>query len=138
MHNYTVALRIEGLQVDTAAITKELGMAPTLTREVGGWRSPTTVWDKALWALDVYPESGTISQWTSLEAGIVALLKVFTPHAKTLHKYGRQHDVYLWCGHFSSSFCGGPEFSAKLLRSLGKFGVRLYLDTYLSSEDAKT
>jgi Domain of unknown function (DUF4279) len=138
VHNYTVALRIEGLQVNTAAITKELGMAPTLTREVGGWRSPTTVWDKALWALDVYPESGAISQWGSLEAGIVALLKVFSPHAKTLQKYGQRHDVYLWCGHFSSGFCGGPEFSAGLLKSLGEFGVRLYLDTYLSSDDAET
>jgi hypothetical protein len=38
----------------------------------------------------------------------------------------------LWCGHFSSSFGGGPTLSPQILRVLADFGVELILDTYVS------
>jgi hypothetical protein len=131
MHEYTVALRISGPTLDTARITRELGMAPTLTRQVGERRDSKTVWEKAMWALDVYPDDGG-NQWQSLEDGLAALFRVLSGHAKELHEYARLYEMCLWCGHFSSSFCGGPELSPGILKALGEFGVPLYLDTYLS------
>jgi len=49
--------------------------------------------------------------------------------------YSQHHDVYLWVGHFSSSFDGGPWLSAEILRALGDFGVAVRFGTYFSNED---
>ncbi len=40
-----------------------------------------------------------------------------------------------WCGHFQSSFDGGPTLTPTLLRDLASFEIPLYLDNYFS-EDA--
>jgi hypothetical protein len=56
MHTYTVSLRIESRELDTAQITKELTISPTQTRAVGERRDARTVWDKALWEFQVVPE----------------------------------------------------------------------------------
>jgi hypothetical protein len=132
MHTYTVSLRISSTALDVAQVTKELGLAPTQTRTVGERRSADTVWDKALWELEVFPKGR--SEWDSLESGIAALLKILVPHAKALQEYGKEHDVFIWCGHFSSSFSGGPLLSAEILKALGDFGVPLWLDAFSSSK----
>jgi hypothetical protein len=110
----------------------ELGLAPTQTRTVGEHRSADTVWDKALWELEVFPKDR--SDWDSLEAGLATLLRVFAPHTRALQEYNKKHDVFIWCGHFSSSFDGGPRLSAEILRALGDFGVPLWLDTHSSNK----
>ena len=130
MHTYTVSLRISSPALDVTQVTKELTLAPTQTRQVGERKSADTVWDKALWELEVFPKRR--SDWDSLEVGLDALLKIFVPRAKALHDFGKKHDVFIWCGHFSSSFDGGPHLSAQILKALGDFGVPLRLDTYLS------
>jgi len=128
MHTYTVSLRIEAPGLDVTRVTKELGLTPTQTRTVGERRSATTVWDKALWELEVFPVGR--SDWDSLEKGLAALLQIFVAHTGLLHGYAKNHDVYIWCGHFSSSFAGGPHLSAEILKGLGDFGAPLRLETY--------
>jgi hypothetical protein len=130
MHTYTVALRIQSRDLDPAQITRELGLTPTQTRAVGGHRSADKVWDKALWELEVFPQDD--SHWGSLETGLASLLMILAHHKKQLQEYGRKHEVFIWCGHFSSSFDGGPCLSAEILRALGDFGFPLWLDTYFS------
>jgi Domain of unknown function (DUF4279) len=132
MHTYTISLRIESRALDTAQTTRELALSPTQTRAVGERRSADTVWDKALWELEVVPEGR--SDWDSLETGLAVLLKIFMPHKKALQEYSKKHDVFIWCGQFSSSFDGGPHLSAEILRGLGDFGVPLWLDTYPSNK----
>src|SRR5260221_1928259 len=132
MHTYTVSLRIESRELDTAQITKELTRSPTQTRAVGEQRDARTVWDKALWEFQVVPEGR--SNWDSLEIGLATLLSVFSSRTKTLQEYGKNHDVYIWCGHFSSSFAGGPHLSAEIPKKLGEFGIPLWLDTNSSPE----
>jgi len=132
MHNYTVSLRISSAALDAAQVTKELNLAPTQTREVRERKTADTVWDKALWELEVFPK-GRIG-WDSLEAGLAALLKICVPQTKTLHEYSKKHDIFIWCGHFSSSFDGGPHLSPKILKALGDFGVPLSIDTYFSNK----
>jgi hypothetical protein len=128
MHTYTISLRISSLTLDVAQVTKELNLAPTQTRHVGARKSANAVWDKALWELEVLPEGR--SDWDSLEAGLAVLLNTFVPRANTLHEYSRKHDVFIWCGHLSSSLDGGPHLSAQILKSLGDFGVPRWFDTY--------
>lgn len=130
MHTYTVSLRIESRELDTAQITRELTRSPTQTRAVGERRDAKTVWDKALWEFQVVPEGRP--DWDLLENGLAALVGVFSSQAKALHEYGKKHDVYIWCGHFSSSFAGGPHLSAEILKKLGDFGIPLWRDTYSS------
>jgi hypothetical protein len=132
MHNYTVSLRISSAALDAAQATRELGLAPTQTRKVGDRKSADEVWDKALWELEVFPKGRT--DWDSLEAGLIALLKIFAPQTKAIQEYGKKHDVFIWCGHFSSSFDGGPRLSAEILRALGEFGVPLWFDAYSSNK----
>jgi hypothetical protein len=132
MHTYTVSLRIQSRALDVAQIKRELGLAPTQTRAVGERRSAHTVWDEALWELEAFPEGR--SDWDSLEAGLAALLKISVPHANVLQEYRKKYDVFIWCGHFSSSFDGGPHLSAEILKALGDFGVPLWLDTHFCNE----
>ena len=132
MHKYAVSLRISSAALDVAQVTSELGLAPTQTRKVGERKSAGAVWDKALWELEVFPEGR--SDWGSLEAGLAALLKIFVPLTKALQEYSKKHDVFIWCGHFSSSFDGGPHLSAEILKALGAFGVPLWFDAYSSDK----
>jgi hypothetical protein len=130
MHSYTVSLRISSATLDVAWVTRELGLAPTQTRKVGEHRSADEVWDEALWELEVFPKGR--SDWDSLEEGLAALLKIFAPQTTALQEYSKKHDVFIWCGHFSSSFDGGPHLSGEILRALGEFGVPVWFDTYSS------
>ena len=135
MPSYTVSLRISSRTLDTAQITRELGLVPTQTRAAGERRSEHTVWDEAMWEFEVFPEGR--HDWDSLESGLVALLKTFIPHTKTLQEYRDRYDVFVWCGQFSEGpggFGGGPTLSAQVLKSLGNFGMRLELKAYLSDQ----
>jgi hypothetical protein len=132
MHKYTVSLRISSAALDVGQVTEKIGLAPTQTRNVGERKSAEAVWDKALWELEVFP--GGRSDWDSLEAGLAALLKIVVPHTKALAEYSKKHEVFIWCGHFSSSFDGGPQLSAEILRALGGFGVPLRFDSYPSNK----
>jgi hypothetical protein len=128
MHTYTVSLRISSAELDVAQVTKELGLAPTQTRMVGERKSADEVWDKALWELEVFPKGRT--DWDSLEVGLATLLKIVLPQQKAIEEYSKNHDVFIWCGHFTSSFDGGPYLSAEILRALGEFGAPLWFDAY--------
>jgi hypothetical protein len=74
------------------------------------------------------------SDWDSLEIGLATLLDIFSSRTKALQEYSKNHDVYIWCGLFSSNFAGGPHLSAEILKRLGGFGMSLWLDTYSSKE----
>lgn len=135
MHEYSVALRVSGVKLDPAEITTRLSLLPTQIRIAGQPRpGGKSIWDESMWEYEVWPESRT--PWSSLEEGLTAILAVFQPHAEVLRQYQKRFHVFLWCGHFSSGFGGGPTFSSSLLKQLGDFGVELCLETY-SSDDSK-
>lgn len=128
MHEYTVEFRVEGPKVEPARITAEIGLEPSRVREVGsqGKDSKTRT---AIWS---YEGSGDIREWKTLEEGLLHVLQDLRPKKKLIGTYSRKFDVYWWCGHFQSSFDGGPTFSRELLNDLAKFGVPLILNNYFS------
>jgi hypothetical protein len=137
MTRYTVSLRIAARTLDTDQVTRELSLAPTQTRAVGERRNTDSVWDEALWELEVFPEGRR--DWDSLESGLETLLDVFTPSAKIIQEYFDKYDVLIWCGQFSNGlagFAGGPKLSAEILRDLGDFGIPLVLQTYFSDQSS--
>lgn len=92
MHSYTVSLRIESAELDTSRVTEELGITPWQTRFAGQYRSPKSVWEKALWEFDVQPEQSDVAtenwphwpQWKSLE-------KAFEKTALNFHSLCEMH-----------------------------------------------
>ena len=133
MHEYTVALRISSSKLNPPEVTDALRLTPTQVRIAGQPRpGGKSVWDESMWEYEVFP-SGQAA-WSSLEEGLTTLLDTLHSIRKPLERYLRDSlrdfHVSLWCGHFSSSFDGGPTFSPTLLKQLGDFGVELWLDSY--------
>ena len=137
MHSYLVSLRISGEALDPSQITTDLGLEPTQVRYKGQRRGPNSIWEEALWEYEAQPTNGA-RDWRSLEDGSQVLLSVFDSRQRSLREYQQKFKVFLFCGHFTSSFDGGPTFSPALLERLGEFEVELYLDTYCCYEPSAT
>jgi hypothetical protein len=82
-----------------------------------------------MWEYEVRP-GGDKAFWESLEDGLRTVISAFASRQRELQSYQERYKVFLWCGHFSSSFDGGPTLSPQILRALGDFGVELVLNTY--------
>ena len=131
MHEYTVELRISSPELVPSSVTETLGLEPSLTREVGERRSENSVWEEALWAYNGSSAAESLC-WSSLEEGLTFVLNRLEPLQSLIDTYKQKHDLVWWCGHFQSSFDGGPTFSAKLMRRLADFGVELFVDNYFT------
>jgi hypothetical protein len=134
MPTYTISVRIESPNLDVAQVTNELGIQPTQTRHRGDRRSESTVWKNALWEFEVFQHNR--SEWESLEAGLIELLKVLTPRVQLLRKYQESNDVNLWCGVFCSGFSSGPRLSAEVLGKLSALGTPISLAIYPSTTES--
>ncbi len=128
MHRYTVELRIVGTDLDPEQVTNDLGILATRIRRKGEPRSKTSKWAESTWAFEVLPPGQ--DDWSSLEDGLNALLGVAFPIRSRLGQYSATNRIFLWCGHFTSSFDGGPVLTPKLLKSLADMGVELILETH--------
>jgi hypothetical protein len=73
-------------------------------------------------------------EWDSLEEGILYILKDLSPKRELIWSAFGKFNMYWWCGHFQSSFDGGPTLSSELLRKLADFGAKLFLDNYFSKD----
>ncbi len=138
MHSYTVELRIfsEKDEFDINAISKSLGITANNTRKRGEPKTATStrVFAESMWGYSVYPEN-SYEDWDSLEEGLESLLNIFLPLKDKVGEYLTKYQVLIWCGHFTSSFDGGPTFSPNLLNKLGELGVELFIDTYCCKEE---
>jgi hypothetical protein len=133
MHKYTVQFRIEGRLLVPSDVTKNLGLNPCQVRLANEQSKRRK---KALWAYDgSVVDSAQCKEWDSLEDGLVSVLgDLALVRDRIMTDYG-QFDMCWWCGHFQSSFDGGPKFSVSLLEELAKFGVPLYLDNYFFEDE---
>jgi uncharacterized protein DUF4279 len=126
-HRYTVELRVYGPHLDPDAVTRESGLKPSSTRLAGSRWGERTHTD-SVWAFD----GNGPYDWESLEEGLAFVLDRLGTSQKLFAKYGADHGVIWWCGHFQSRFDGGPVLSAGLLERLGAFGAELFIDNYFS------
>ena len=136
MHEYTVELRITGAELVPATITQALGLEPSLVRQVGERRSEEKAWHQAVWAYNGF-SADTPKSWVSLEDGLTFLLDRLEPVRSEIDKYKRKYDAVWWCGHFQSSFDGGPTLSVNVMRRLADFGVDLYVDNYFADSNSR-
>jgi hypothetical protein len=84
-----------------------------------------------MWAFD----GGHAGDWDSLEEGLSFVLGRLGTATTLLAKYRAEHEVLWWCGHFQSSFDGGPTLSGRLLERLGTFGAEMFIDNYFSKSE---
>lgn len=83
MHGYTVAFRIfsDGEALNLEAITKNLGIIPTDTRQIGEARTSSKMWTQSMWGYSLDPDNNP-KNWDSFEEGLASLLKIFMPLKK--------------------------------------------------------
>jgi len=129
-HRYTVEFRIWGDTLDSDEVSRNLDLQPCQTRTAGMSRFPGRT-DRGLWAYSGPP--GSPAQCASLEDGLTHVMDHLWPHREKLATYAATSELIWWCGHFQSSFDGGPTLSPALLKRLGDFGVLLYIDNYFSA-----
>jgi hypothetical protein len=129
VHSYSVSLRITGEDADPAAISAAIGVSATQSWRRGETFAEGRVRSASMWEYEVVPDSG---QWVSLEDGLVTLVSQLRPLTRRIREAAGDARILIWCGHYSSSFDGGPIFSPSLLKMLADFGVEIVLDTYSS------
>jgi|SRR5215470_7088460 len=132
MHSYLVSLRISGPLLNPRDVSRDLGIEPTQVRIAGQPRPESkSLWTESMWEYAARPTTGQ-DEWHSLEEGLAAIFLRFSGCIEKQRDYQNSCDVCLFCGHFSDEFNGGPTLSPALLKSLGDFGVQVFLDTYSS------
>jgi hypothetical protein len=133
-HVFTVEFRIFSATLDLEAITNELGLQSCQIRNPGDLRADGKAFT-GMWAYNgLRKEDGP--DWESLEEGLTFVLDKLWPHKQLITAYQPKADLVWWCGHFQSSFDGGPRLSPTLLARLGEFGAELFIDNYFSREEA--
>ena len=135
MHTYSVQFRISGKDMSPDEVTRRLGLEPNQVRIAGERRSANQVRTESLWSYDGGTASAEAArEWTSLEDGVRYVLERLLPKRDLIQEYAKSHNAVWWCGHFQSSFDGGPTLSASLLRLLADFGVPLFIDNYFRED----
>lgn len=128
MHRYTIEFRIAGQNLRPEDVTRELGINPTQVRHKGDRRGERSTWSENMWSVEVFPSES--DSWYSLADGLQALFNLINPLKDRILSYSADNQLCIWCGHFTSSFDGGPVLPPAVLKTLGDFGVQMVLDTY--------
>lgn len=132
-HAYTVELRFYGDQLEPSEISARLNLHPSSMLSKAQSQLVTRK-RRPYWAYNGQGEVGFQSEWTSLEDGLKFLLKSLSSRKADIIALARQYDAIWWCGHFQTSFDGGPTLSSELLTEIGSFGVLFSIDNYFSSD----
>lgn len=120
-------LRVYGSTLDPETVTKETGLQPCQIR-LAGSRLGNKTFSESMWAFN----GGLQDSWDSLEEGLSAVLDRVEPMTESFKRCTKQHIVTWWCGHFQSSFDGGPRLSPTVLNRLAEFGAELFIDNYFA------
>lgn len=131
-HTYSIELCFFGDELRSDDITRCLSLQATrssdglLVRSDGRKRVP-------FWAYNGQGEEGFQLEWESLENGLWFLLRKLTPLQPEIIRLSKIFEGYWRCGHFQTSFDGGPVLSSKVLAEVAGYGLPLSIDNYFSS-----
>jgi hypothetical protein len=134
MHHYSVQLRITGETLKPDEISALLNLQPNHIRIRGQKGGRNRIWSESLWSYDG-DEGETQKEWPSLEEGLMCLLGKLWSKKELITSLSSTFEAVWWCGHFQTSFDGGPTFSTDLLSKLAEFKVPLFLDNYFSADE---
>lgn len=131
-HTYSVEFRLYGDDLDPAEVSSIIGLSAT-TRSTGepiGKRARMPFWGYNASDDPQYQE-----EWQSLEDGLALVAHRLKPYRAIIAELCGRFDGIWWCGHFQSSFDGGPTLSPRTLVDVASFGCPFFLDNYHSLDD---
>jgi Domain of unknown function (DUF4279) len=133
-HAYTIELSFYGDQLVPSDISACLKLQPSGSLSQSQIQ-PGKRRRRPYWGYNGKGELGFLPEWTCLEDGFEFLLKILNPRKPDIVALARQFDAVWWCGHFQTSFDGGPTLSPKLLTEIGSYEIPLSFDNYFSDEE---
>lgn len=132
-HTYTVQLWFSGDQLEPSEISVRLNLMPSnASNQLQN--SLITKKRRPYWAYNGRGEIGFQPEWTCLADGLEFLFKILDSRKGEIIALAREFDGLWWCGHFQTSFDGGPIISPKLLIEIGSYGIPLSIDNYFSDD----
>jgi len=132
-HTYTASLRFYGLPHRVHGLSEELGLPGHVLPYRVGKRAPSSPTPILTWDYSIEP-SAPDCNWESLQEPLEALVSVSLPVRDRIVLAAQSLEGIWWCGHFQSSFDGGPHLTASLLERLSSFKLPLFLDCYHCEE----
>ena len=131
-HTYSVEFRLYGDGLDPVEVSSIIGLQATTwsTGEPIGKRKR-----QPFWGYNASDDPQYQYEWQSLEDGLALVSHRLKPYRSIIGGLSDRFDGIWWCGHFQSSFDGGPTLSPRLLADIGSFGFPLFLDNYHAVDD---
>ncbi len=127
-HLYTVEIRFWGEALVAEEITQRLNLQPSMVREKKGGQGGKQV--MPTWGYNGHGNSNFQPEWKSLDHGLDFLICCLMPSREVLSEISKSISAIWWCGHFQTSFDGGPTLSPSTLIKLSKFKIPFFLDCY--------
>jgi|JI10StandDraft_1071094.scaffolds.fasta_scaffold711617_2 hypothetical protein len=132
-HTYTIQLRFSGDRLEPSEISARLNLIPSHASHQ--LQNPLiTRKQRPYWAYNGQGELGFEPEWVCLEDGLEFLLKILNSRKAEIISLALEFEGAWWCGHFQSSFDGGPTMSPKLLTEIGSYGLPLSIDHYFCDD----
>ncbi len=132
-HSYTVQLRLWKNMGSSSEISEQLGVKPSYSTSCGGVKKIGAA-EREEWIYDGSERDGYREEWNSLDDALIFILSSVENFRDRLSQVLDEAEGIWWCGHFQSSFDGGPQLLPLTLRRLGEYNLPLFIDTYFSPE----
>jgi Domain of unknown function (DUF4279) len=127
-HQYSVALRFTGDDLDPNAVSEKLQLQPAQAWRKGEDARPRSV--TGGWEFRLEPDNARF--WSSMDSGLNALMDTLTPFRREIRELALRYHAMWWIGHFQTSLDGGPALSSTTQERLSAFGIALSIDNYFS------
>jgi len=125
MHKYLMETRIIGDWIDEEEVSRHFGFEASQFSRKGEVQLQEVLL-RSVWQLDSRPSKDCL-EWLSLEEGLIRLIEKLMPVKRALDELQTSSDVSIVCGHFTSSFGGGPTFVTSALDiSIRRLGASLW------------
>jgi Domain of unknown function (DUF4279) len=132
-HEYSVELRFTGEELVPSEITTRLGLHPT-NFFIHGMNYPNARGRMPFWGYDAQGDREHYRGWGSLEEGFEFVCRELRSKKAEIIKLSQEFKGLWWCGHFQSSFDGGPTFTPSFLLEIASYGLPLVIDNHFVSE----
>lgn len=132
-HAYSIELRFFGEMLDPIEVTSIMGLQPSTSSNgkelvIGKKVEP-------FWGYNGHDVEMFQAEWNDMEQGFVILFSALTEKINIINSLSVRYKALWWCGHFQSSFDGGPIFSNRLIARLNEFKIPLFLDCYFCDDE---
>ena len=126
-HTYSAEFRLYGELLDPLEVSSIIGLQATT------WSNGELIGKRQrlpFWGYNGCDDPQFQAEWQSLEDALALVSRRLKPYRSIIADLsGRFHGIW-WCGHFQSSFDGGPTLSPRVLADVASFGCPLYIDNY--------